>query len=392
MAESAVESVKMLLAKCSDASTNFRIGLDEFRNMLRSGGVSPAEMFFLRSLRGVSNSRTDRYISDQKVDDVPDHIKFSFTTKHAASVMVLGMSLAISVGVLPRRGNVAYPDPAQQYQSSMANPGYQGPEMPNPGYPHQGAPTPYPTQETVIFTQPQMGAPGPPPGVNQAPGGLAYLAQLNQVLIKQQVEVLEAFTGFETCNKYKVQNVMGQPVFFAKEETNCCTRMCCGPIRPFDMSLVDNFGTEVIHIYRPFRCQSCCFPCCLQELEVSSPPGNPIGSVVQNWSVFMPSFTVKDASGNSILKITGPFCTWSCCGDVEFELFDMKGQSVGKISKQWSGIGREAFTDADNFGVSFPLELDVKAKAVLLGAVFLIDFMFFEKSGNNENDGIGMMG
>ena len=30
-------------------------------------------------------------------------------------------------------------------------------------------------------------------------------------------------------------------------------------------------------------------------------------------------------------------------------------------------------------------------QAVLLGAVFLIDFMFFEKSGNNENDGIGML-
>ena len=32
------------------------------------------------------------------------------------------------------------------------------------------------------------------------------------------------------------------------------------------------------------------------------------------------------------------------------------------ITKQWSGLGREAFTDADNFGVSFPQDLDVKAK------------------------------
>ena len=33
---------------------------------------------------------------------------------------------------------------------------------------------------------------------------------------------------------------------------------------------------------------------------------------------------------------------------------------VGKITKQWSGIGKELFTDADNFGVSFPKDLDVK--------------------------------
>ena len=45
---------------------------------------------------------------------------------------------------------------------------------------------------------------------------------------------------------------------------------------------------------------------------------------------------------------------------------------VGKISKQWSGFAKETFTDADNFGISFPMDLDVKMKAVLLGAVFLI--------------------
>ena len=64
---------------------------------------------------------------------------------------------------------------------------------------------------------------------------------------------------------------------------------------------------------------------------------------------------------------------------------------VGKISKQWSGLLREAFTDADNFGVSFPMDLDVRMKATLLGALFLVDFMFFEKQKNEESDGLGML-
>lgn len=50
----------------------------------------------------------------------------------------------------------------------------------------------------------------------------------------------------------------------------------------------------------------------------------------------------------------------------------MEGQEIGKISKQWSGFSREMFTDADFFGISFPLDLDSKMKAVLLGACFLI--------------------
>lgn len=45
---------------------------------------------------------------------------------------------------------------------------------------------------------------------------------------------------------------------------------------------------------------------------------------------------------------------------------------VGRVTKQWSGLAKEAFTDADNFGISFPIDLDVNMKAVTLGAIFLI--------------------
>ena len=53
------------------------------------------------------------------------------------------------------------------------------------------------------------------------------------MIVKQKVEMLEAFTGFETKNKYTVKNSMGQDVYKAKEDTDCCTRNICGPQRPF---------------------------------------------------------------------------------------------------------------------------------------------------------------
>ena len=37
-------------------------------------------------------------------------------------------------------------------------------------------------------------------------------------------------------------------------------------------------------------------------MEVSAPPGNVIGTIEQEWSIF-PRFKVKDVSGNVILKI-----------------------------------------------------------------------------------------
>ena len=61
------------------------------------------------------------------------------------------------------------------------------------------------------------------------------------------------------------------------------------------------------------------------------------------------------------MRIEGPVCTYSICGDVEFQVLSPDGSTeVGKISKQWSGLLREAFTDADNFGISFPMDLVMK--------------------------------
>ena len=222
------------------------------------------------------------------------------------------------------------------------------------------------------------------------PVGLEYLTQIDQLLIHQKAELLEAFTGFETANKFTIRNTLGQTVYFAAEDTDCCTRNCCGPIRPFNMKILDHSQREVIHLDRPLRCQSCCFPCCLQRMEVRS-GGTLLGSIKQNWSICAPSFDILDERGTTMLKIEGPICTWSLCGDVSFEVLSADGkQKVGKITKQWTGLAKEVFTDADNFGISFPMDLDVKMKATMLGAAFLVDLMFFEKAQNQESDCIGM--
>ncbi|KAH9359517.1 hypothetical protein HPB48_000919 [Haemaphysalis longicornis] len=48
------------------------------------------------------------------------------------------------------------------------------------------------------------------------------------------------------------------------------------------------------------------------------------------------------------------------------------GMKLGYISKNWRGMFEELFTDADNFTLVFPIDLDVKVKALLLGAAILI--------------------
>lgn len=88
-----------------------------------------------------------------------------------------------------------------------------------------------------------------PQGLSNCPPGLEYLSMIDGLLVHQKVELLEAFVGFETNNKYTVKNSVGQKVYYAVEDNDCCTRNCCGPMRPFDMKIMDNFRNEVIFHY-----------------------------------------------------------------------------------------------------------------------------------------------
>lgn len=46
--------------------------------------------------------------------------------------------------------------------------------------------------------------------------------------------------------------------------------------------------------------------------------------------------------------------------------------TIGKISKYWSGFVNNVFTNTANFGIQVPVDLDVRIKAVMIGACFLI--------------------
>lgn len=70
---------------------------------------------------------------------------------------------------------------------------------------------------------------------------------------------------------------------------------------------------------------------------------------------------------------------------VTFDILKAETQSSGFIKKIWSGAAEELFTDADSFILQFPPDATVYDKMLLLGAVFLIDFMYFENNQNDDN-------
>ncbi|XP_039621649.1 phospholipid scramblase 1-like, partial [Polypterus senegalus] len=211
-----------------------------------------------------------------------------------------------------------------------------------------------------------------------------YLTQIDSLYIVQLLELQEVFLNIESNNRYLIKNSLGQKIYYAAEDSKCCSLLFCGSHRCFAIHITDNFGQIVMDILRPLRCSKCCFPCCLQELEVQAPPGTPVGYVIQNWHPYLPKFTIQNERREPVLKMTGP-CVLFCFSDIDFKVTSLDETTfVGKIKKQWGGFIKEAFTDVDNYEIQFPKDLDVKIKAVLIGACFLIDFMFFEERPYRE--------
>lgn len=192
------------------------------------------------------------------------------------------------------------------------------------------------------------------------------LVRLDGLVISQKREWGEILTGFETKNKYAVLDTSGQPLYAAAEEGG--NFLVCGflkAMRPFTVTVYATDGTPVLTLKRPFRF-------IYHELSITDASGQVLGRIRKRFSLLRRIYDVTGPDGQSICELFGPILhPWT------FQVL-VNGEEKGKITKTWNGLLKEGFTDADNFGITFPVDLPVTAKAVLLGAVFLIDFVHFE--------------
>ncbi|XP_065285747.2 phospholipid scramblase 2-like [Dermacentor albipictus] len=209
------------------------------------------------------------------------------------------------------------------------------------------------------------------------PPGLEYLTVLDQIILDQQGKIAEA-VGVEIANSYVVRNSSGQLIYCLNEDSTCCTRNCCGPFRCFVMNVMDQKNDVVMRFVRYLRLPCSYICCCRQAMQVQAPPGNVISDVRQRWSIWYPTFAIYDPDGMKQLEVVGGLCTSSlpCKCDVDFEVRSTNGAVVGKVTRKWGGLF--SFTDADTFGVKFPMDLDVRTKSALMAVTLLIDYMYYE--------------
>ena len=196
------------------------------------------------------------------------------------------------------------------------------------------------------------------------------LATVDRLVVQQRKEWGEILTGFETKNKYEVSDQDGNSLYFAAEVGgSMLLRLFLKALRPFTVMVVDSESRTIVEIHRRFRFY-------FHEADIVDADGQLLGRITKRFTLLRRVYTISDASGEELFQLFGPLLKpWT------FQI--MQGEmEQGRITKKWSGLAKEAFSDADNFGVTFPRDWKPSAKAIFLGAVFLIDFVHFENKGN----------
>ena len=195
------------------------------------------------------------------------------------------------------------------------------------------------------------------------------LAPADRLVIEQRKEWGEILTGFETKNKYEVSDQDGNSLYYAAEVGgSLLLRLFLKALRPFTVMVVDSDSQTIIEIRRRFRFY-------FHEADILDADGQLLGKITKRFTLVRRVYSITDSSGEEIFQLFGPLLKpWT------FQIMQDEMEQ-GRITKKWSGLAKEAFSDADNFGVTFPLDWEPSTKAIFLGAVFLIDFVHFENKG-----------
>ena len=281
---------------------------------------------------------------------------------------------------------------------------------------HAGALRPAPAR--LCRPAPQMMMAQAPPDA-----GLGFLGSIDGLYIQQRVEILEALTACETKNRYHItpipagaipdpargtlpeswlQHFRAQnefaPLLKAKEESECCQRQCCTPIRKFDMA----FGWRGADVLQYPSAVQVLHPVPLlpglpQELTLYDAAGVPAARAEEEFKccwLCTRQFTAEtfDAPGapanvlfhvrvGELYSSRGNNCfAPSCCNrDYDMDVMDAsESVVVGHVANVFPGCNCGGITERSNLVLRFPPNATPKQRAALVASTFLVEFAHFE--------------
>ncbi len=192
-----------------------------------------------------------------------------------------------------------------------------------------------------------------------------------KLFVKQKAEIGEVFTSVEGENNYIISDEKNNKLYTAIEKSNFAARNLIRGIAPFKVTLYDTKKTELYTINKQTS-----FIFSKYKIDTNA---KDLGTIQRRFAFLKKKYTIHDDKGFIQLKcISAFFHPWT------FRIFK-NGQQIAVISKKWSGITKEAFTDADSFMIDYMSIKDQWLKQMILALSIAIDYDFFEKNSNNKN-------
>ncbi|XP_053574388.1 phospholipid scramblase 3 [Bombina bombina] len=194
--------------------------------------------------------------------------------------------------------------------------------------------------------------------VKGIPPGLECLTQVNQLLVQEKF-----VTSQGLGRAFNILNGSGQQIFQACEQVRCCRPMQ-------DLAIQDLSGRNVMGLTQYCKCS-----CTEQMMEVNASPGNCIGYIGWMWNTFATHMLVKNINQEVVLHVLGPGMQTSIFGNVSFEIKSRDEQHVVGMIRN----------ENETFIVSFPLDLDVTIKALLLATCYYLNSAIHQKRRETTN-------
>lgn len=130
---------------------------------------------------------------------------------------------------------------------------------------------------------------------------------------------------------------------------------------PFDVQVTDAAGNLVVQVTRGISVWR-------SKVQVFDGYGQPLGTFRQKMLSIGGAFQVLSNEDQEVCKLQGKWTGW------EFS-FTAGGVELARVTKKWSGVGKEMFTTADNYVLDIDESIAPESDAhkLIIAAVMCID-------------------
>jgi len=183
----------------------------------------------------------------------------------------------------------------------------------------------------------------------------------NQLLVKEQVGMFKAASNYDVFDLHS-----GEQVLQCREPnlgffTKLLRFTDYSRYTPFDVRVSDAEGNLVVQITRGMSIWR-------SKVQVHDSYGQKLGSFRQKMLSIGGAFQVLNADDQEVCKLQGKWTGW------EFK-FTAGGIDMARVTKKWTGVGKEMFTTADNYVLEIEESVapESEARKLILAAVMCID-------------------